>query len=195
MKFSRVLSYVDAAALILIITAVLYFLGYVYYYSFFATYGVDINFFTLPFEAYILINWWYDLMAVGLIITVYFLYGLLAFDEREPLRKYPQVRKWIGRNTLGFTLMSTFMVVLFLATWIDQKANRDALSRAGNRKKIELILKTDVQPLPATLYFLSYSGGKYIVYADVPAAGGKPPRGQVYVINDEDVSRITFPAE
>jgi hypothetical protein len=194
MKFASVLSYIDAAALMLIITVVLYFLGFVYYYSFFATYGVDINFFTLPFEAYILVNWWHDLMAVGVIVIAYFIYGLMDLGEGKMLSKYAGVRKWLTNNALGIMLMTIFTGVLILAIVIDRNATGDALSRAGNRKKIEFTLKTP-SALPAQLYFLTYSSGKYIVYADVPAEAGKSPKGQVYVINDEDVSMITFPRE
>jgi hypothetical protein len=54
MELSNVFSYVDVAALIIVATAILYFWGYAYYFSFFAVYGVSINFFTLSFQTYVL---------------------------------------------------------------------------------------------------------------------------------------------
>jgi hypothetical protein len=194
MKLKSVFSYIDAAALFLIITIVLYFLGYVYYSSFFGVYGVDIGFFTLPFESYILVNWWYDLIAVGSLVLVYFFYGLIDFDSNKFLHKHPKARKFIYRNALSLTLMAIFMVVLFAAIAIDKNARNDALYKARSRKKVEFTLKTGTPP-PKTSYFLTYSSGKYIVYSDVPVKEGEQAKGQIHVINDDDVSSVTFPPD
>ncbi|HEY4726055.1 MAG TPA: hypothetical protein VIJ13_08885, partial [Actinomycetota bacterium] len=121
----------------------------------------DIGFFTLPFESYILVNWWYDLIAVGSLVLVYFFYGLIDFDSNKFLHKHPKARKFLYRNALSLTLMAIFMVVLFAAIAIDKNARNDALYKARSRKKVEFTLKTGTPP-PKTSYFLTYSSGKYI---------------------------------
>jgi hypothetical protein len=190
MELSNVFSYVDAAALIIVATAVLYFWGYAYYFSFFAVYGVSINFFTLSFQTYVLTSWKYVLWIVGTLLTAYFLYGLFIFVYEGNPNLPQMIRNLLSKSGLGMLLLLIFLAIIFITLHITHQAQRDALSAAHNKKRIELTTKTTIS-LPSPLYFLAFTGNKYIVYAEIQGAS----KAQVYILNDQDISVATFPRD
>ena len=198
MNLKNIFSYLDAAALLVIITAVLYFWGYVHYSAYFGTYGLDVASFSLSFESYLLAGWEYIFYAIGIFVTFNFLYRLVVWMDTEDRQsghffsRFPRltrmIRSLISHVGLSVLYLLVFMVLAFVTLHIESEARSQALSSASKKKPIQFITKTEC-PLPEPLFFLYYAGGKYIVYTQ-STDGGK---GQVYLINDGDVSVATFP--
>jgi hypothetical protein len=127
---------------------------------------------------------------VGTLLTAYFLYGLFIFAyEGNP--NLPQtIRDLLSKSGLGMSLLLIFLAIVFITLHITHQAQRDAMREARHKKRIELTTKTAIS-LPSPLYFLAFTGSKYIVYAEVQGAS----KAQVYILNGEDISVVTFPRE
>lgn len=198
MNLKNIFSYLDVAALLVIITAVLYFWGYVHYSAYFGTYGLDISAFSLPFESYLLAGWEYVFYAIGIFVTFNFLYRLFFWIDTEDRqigklfskfhRFRRMVRSLVSHVGLSALYLLVFISLAFVTLHVEREAKRKALSSALKKKQVLFVTKTGSQ-LPEILYFLSYAGGKYIVYTQ----SGEGTLAQVYIVNDDDVSSVTFP--
>ena len=197
MSFKNIFTYVNAASLLVIISAVLYFWGFVYYEAFFGYYGLSLSLGSLPTEYYLLTGWSYIFYAVGIFLTALFIYRIARWagtedgDFKRLSKRFPRltrsIRPFISKAGSSILTLLVFLLLTFATVNIYVKAREDARSMARSKREIKFVTKSQ-NDLPNTLYFLAYAGGKYIVYSKLD----ENTLAQVYILNDSDVSRVTF---
>lgn len=198
MNFKSITTYLNAAALLAIVTALLFFLGYVYYSAYFGYFGVNLSRFLFSSEKYyLLVGSTYAVLTLGTFLTILFMYKLFVWTQKEE-KKPAKTRKKnsdfvrtlrqfainVGPSAL---LLLLFLGLSFAIIQLEIKGRRDARDMAFSKKQIEFVTKTE-NKYSSPLYFLAFTEGKYFVYS-VESEG---KRAQVHIINESDISQAVF---
>jgi len=198
MRRRNIFAYIDAATLIVLITAAMYLWGYTYYSALLGEFGV--NFFGLPFESYVLKGAEYIIWGIGIISFTVFLHRMVLFMDAENRdieslsKKLPHTIRRNAPKILAALIASMYLFVFILAIFFMERMERRGKATAHEyvmqRKKIQLITKSET-PLPKQLCLFAYVGGKYIVFDETD----KSDKPQMYIVADDNLSGVTFPKD
>jgi len=189
LKATRLLSYVDAATMLALSTAALFYWGYSYFSAYYASLGVPFGFLSLPVEAYLATGWNYGWVLLFFAAYVLFLRAFFNDVVRWILNKIPDEYKRIIAGYLpAFLLAIPLVIFLFVGYTARQDAQSRAAAAFDRRKKVEFITAEGIT-LPKPLYLLGYTGNKYIVYYQ-PNEKAKP---RIYILGEAEVRAPSFP--
>jgi 1,4-dihydroxy-2-naphthoate octaprenyltransferase len=198
MRRRNIFAYIDAATLIVLITAAMYLWGYTYYSSLLGEY--EVNFFGLSFESYVLKGAEYIVWGIGVVSFTVFLHRLILFMDAESRdieslsKKLPRTIRRNASKVLAALIASIYLFVFVLAILLmermESRGRITAHEYVMQRKKIKLITKSEI-PLPNQLCLFAYVGGKYIVFDEMD----KRDKPQMYIVAEDNLSGVTFPKE
>jgi hypothetical protein len=190
-KANRLLSYIDAATLLALTTAVLYFWGYAYISAYFAALRLPSGLLTLPFGTYVIAGWNYGWVIIFFVAFLLFLRALFSDPMRWLWNKIaPEHRRTISAYRPGFAIGAALVVFLYVGNSARQDGTRAAASAFARRKRVEFVTAEGIT-LPKPLYLLGYTGGKYVVYHQ-PDEKAEP---RVYLLGEGEVRRPSFPGD
>jgi hypothetical protein len=186
MKNPRLFSYFDAAALLTIVAAYMYFVGYVYHVAYYRYFGVDLAFFPRAGADYIMTAWEYAFWSIFSVFVLSFLWG--ALSEPLPPDRVAKIKASMPRFIRALVAIVVLVIMLFAAAAMDKRGTRDAKAEADKKNVVRIFTTTNID-LPKEVYLLSYSQGKYLLYY-FPTPYVRP---NVIVVNDSSVAKIEFP--
>jgi hypothetical protein len=196
MNPKSIFSYIGAAVILGLITAVTYFLGYVYTAAFFGYCGVSPSMFNLPREYYLLSAWNYVFYPVACLSLTCFLcrqvwwVGGKDRDIKRLGKRFPELTKGLHSWGAGVGPSALLFLLILCLTYaiLDAQYQGRADARSIARQKREIKFEKFGSDLHSPLYFLAYADGKYVVYTrpDPDAAA------DVYVLNEAEVGKVKF---
>jgi hypothetical protein len=180
-------SYFDAAALVTLCAAAMYFIGYRYHVAYLGVYGLTTDFFRKEATEHIVVAWESALWFLMALATFLFFRAFVT-------ETFPQaVRDWFSKSTpksiLSMGWFLAFILFILAGARMEQKGKSDALTKANARRPVKVLTTTDIK-LPEPLYFLHYGDGKYVFY--YRPAPGSPPT--VLLLRADEIRRIDFPS-
>lgn len=188
-KGNRLLSYVDAATMLALATAVLYAWGYFYFSAYFASLRLPYGLLTLPFEAYVLAGWNYAWAIIFFGSVVLFLRALFSDSTRWLLSKIPlEHRRALSGYVSPFAIAIALVIFIYIGYMARQDARNDAAAAFARRKRVEFVTVEGIT-LPKPLYLLGYTGSKYVVYHQ-PDDKTEP---KVFLLGENEVRSPAFP--
>jgi hypothetical protein len=176
---------IDAAALISLTVGIMYFLGYLYYSSYYSYFGVDLSLFPRASADYIITAW------DSLFWVIFVLLLVILFRD---FFAYVLPSGWIARLSASmpsflpsFGLFCSVLIFILAAERMQKRGILDAKTTANEKRQIRIETINNLK-LPEEIYLLSYSQGKYLLYYfPSPYA----PLSTI-IVNDSSVTKIEF---
>jgi hypothetical protein len=186
---NRLLSYLDAATMLALATAVLYAWGYAYFSAYFASLRLPYGLLTLPFEAYVLTGWNYGWAIIFFGAVVLFLRALFSDSTRWLLNKIPlEHKRALSGYVSPFAISMALVIFIYIGYTARQDARNDAAAAFARHKRVEFVTAEGIT-LPKPLYLLGYTGSKYVVYYQ-PDEKTEP---KVFLLGENEVRSPAFP--